>query len=60
MTQDKYINEIMTACYSGAGNELIRKFIANQLEMYYLERRLAAMDAEHQRDINQLKNEDHG
>lgn len=54
--KQKFINEIMQACASGASNEIIRKYIANQLETYYLERRLEAMANEHQADIEQAQN----
>ena len=56
--KQKFITEIMQACASGASNEIIRKYIGNQLETYYLERRLEAMANEHQADMEQAQNED--
>ena len=54
--KQKFITEILQACTSGASNEIIRKYIGNQLETYYLERRLEAMANEHQADMEQAQN----
>lgn len=54
--KQKFINEILQACESGASNEIKRKYIGNKLEIYYLERRLEAMANEHQADIEQAEN----